>query len=130
MYPSSDRILVAALSGQFPSVRVCTELPADLESVLPAIQVTRFGGNDEVLTMEMAITDVDVWATSYAAADVLASQVHTWMRLSLPGRTYTGPSGTGTVARVRTQSGFCPRPSGNPDIKRVGGVLEVWIHSG
>ena len=37
-------MLVTALHTQFPTVRACTELPADLEQVLPTVQVTRFGG--------------------------------------------------------------------------------------
>ena len=129
MYPSTDQLLRTALAQQFSSARVCTDLPADLEQTLPTIQLTRFGGSDEVITMDMGITDIDVWAATRTDADVLAAQVRTWMRLHLPGRTYTGPTGAGTFARVRTQTGAQPRPSGNPDVKRVGMVMEVWVHS-
>jgi hypothetical protein len=129
MYPSVPELLVAVIGAQFPAVRVCTELPMNLEQVLPCVQVTRFSGGDSVITMDHAIVDIDVWHSTLGGAEILASQLRSWMRLYLAGKRATVTSGTGTFARVYTQSGFYQRPSANPDVRRVGGVMEFWVHS-
>ena len=90
--------------------------------------VVQLGGGD-VITMDTAYMDVDVWAASLDAADTLAAQVASWMRLYLPGHSATVTSGTGTFAACRSQTGMMQRPSGNPDVKRVGGAFTVTVHS-
>ena len=129
MYPSVPQLLVKVLQSEFPAVRVVTELPAGLEQVLPVVQVNRFGGGGDVITMDTAYIDVDVWDASLLDADVLASQVATWMRLYLPGHRVVSAAGTGTFAACRSQTGMMQRPSGNPDVKRVGGAFTVTVHS-
>lgn len=129
MYPSVPQLLVTVLQSEFPDVRVVTELPAELEQDLPVVQVNRFGGGGDVITMDTAYIDVDVWAATLLDADMLASQVATWMRLYLPGYRVVSAAGTGTFAACRSQTGMMQRPSGNPDVKRVGGAFTVTVHS-
>ena len=133
MFASVPQLLVSVLQAHFTAARVCTELPANLEAEIAAgrnvIQVNRFGGGGDVITMDTAYMDVDVWAASLDAADTLAAQVASWMRLYLPGHSATVTSGTGTFAACRSQTGMMQRPSGNPDVKRVGGAFTVTVHS-
>lgn len=129
VYPDSDQILVAALAAQFPSVRVCTELPADLEAHLPACQVNRFGGQVGQITMDRAHADIDVWHSTDDACALLAAQIRSWVLLGLLGRRIICASGTGVVAAVHEQTGMMRRPSGNPDVFRRGAAYTVSIHA-
>jgi hypothetical protein len=128
-YADTDELLVAALAAHFPAVRVCTELPANLEQVLPVVQCNRFGGNAEVLTMDRPMTDVDIWHSSHAAAALLASQVRSWILLGLVGRRIVGATGTGVFAKAHEQTGAMRRPSGNPDVFRIGMAFTIYVHA-
>ena len=129
MYPSVPEMMVSVLAAQFPTARVCTELPGNLESVLPVLQVNRFGGSGDVLTMDRAYIDVDVWAATLGAAETLGSQVQTWMMLYLAGHRVVAAAGAGVFAKCAMQTGMVQRPSGNPDVKRVGAAFTVHVHS-
>lgn len=129
MYPSVPELLIASLTKAFPAARVLTDLPADLEAALPVIGVSRFGGTDATLTLDRASIDIDVWDFPLTAADLLAGQVWVWLRLGLPGATVTGITGAGTFARVDTISGPSERPTGNPNVRRVGASFQVTVHS-
>jgi hypothetical protein len=128
-YPDSDQLLVAALAAAFPVVRVCTELPADLEAHLPVVQCNRFGGHVGVVSMDAAWVDVDVWHSNDDAAALLASQIRSWLLLGLVGTRVTCATGTGVFAKVHEQTGAMRRPSGNPDVFRRGMALTITIHA-
>jgi hypothetical protein len=58
-YPDVERLLVAYL-GAALGVRVVTDLPANLQQILPLVQVGRVGGADDVVTIDHARVDVVV----------------------------------------------------------------------
>ena len=83
-YASVNLALIAYLKGA-TGTRCVTDLPANLADVLPVIQVERFGGGDDTLTLDNANVDVDVYAADRATAEALADQVRLLMRADLPG---------------------------------------------
>lgn len=122
--------MVAVMSAEWPAIRVCTDLPSNVEALVPVIQVNRFGGSDDAPTMDRAYIDVDVWHESLTEAEDLASEVHAWLLLRSAGKWATvGAAGPGVVASCRTQTGMFERPTSNPDLFRVGGAYTVRAHS-
>jgi len=113
------------LAAQFPSARVVTELPANLGDVLPVIQVTRFGGSDDFLTLDAANIDIDTFAASRDDARSLGEQVRTALRLHFPGYA----AGGGAVQSVTTIS--APRwvPYDNTGLRRFVASYRITIHS-
>ena len=113
------------LATQFPSpTRVVTELPADLGAV-PTIQVTRFGGSDDWITLDAANIDVDTFAATRDASRSLAGQVRSALRLHLPGYAANGAA----VQSVTTIS--APRwvPYDNTSLRRFVASYRITIHS-
>jgi hypothetical protein len=113
------------LATQFPSpIRVVTELPADLAAT-QVIQVTRFGGSDDFITLDAANVDIDVFAATRDASRTLAEQVRTAVRLHLPGYA----TGGAAVQSVTTIS--APRwvPYDNTNLRRFVASYRITIHS-
>lgn len=81
-----EPLLVSWFESTFLSVRVCTELPANLADVLPVIQVVGIGGSGDHLQFDSPRADIDVFAASRAAARTLAQQVHDAVLRDLPGQ--------------------------------------------
>lgn len=112
--------LVAAVG-----VRVCTELPADLQDVLPVVQVVRIGGphddNDPFLLIPTV--SVDCFADDRLAAITLADQVDRAMRKTLPGAQVHGAS----VGLVRTLTGPSWRPWDDTAVRRYGATYQVRL---
>jgi hypothetical protein len=104
---------------------VVTETPANLADVLPVIEVTRFGGSDEVIVLDSANIDVDVYAATRDAARTLGEQVRTALRLHLPGYASAGAA----VQSVTTIS--APRwvPYDNTNLRRFNAAYRITIHS-
>lgn len=131
---SAESLVRGWLATQFPSpIRVVTELPADL-AASQVIQVTRFGGSDDLLVLDTANIDIDVYAaatntvggaSSRSAAETLAEQVRTALRLHLPGVS----TGGGFVASVTTIS--APRwvPYDNTALRRFVASYRITIRS-
>lgn len=130
MYPSVAGLMVAVCTAEWPTIRFCTELPSNVEELVPVVQFNRFGGSDDEVTMDRAYVDVDVWHSSLTAAEDLASELFTWMRMRMPGKwAVVGAAGPGVVASCRTQTGMYQRPAGNDDLFRVGGAFTIRAHS-
>ena len=124
-YASAESVVRGWLATQFAPTRVVTELPADLGSVVPVIQVTRFGGSDDALTLDAANIDVDTFADTRDASRALAEQVRAAMRLHLPGYADNGAA----VQSVTTIS--APRwvPYDNTSLRRFVASYRITIHS-
>lgn len=125
-YASVNLALIAYLGGA-TGARCVTDLPANLADVLPVIQVERFGGGDDTLTLDNANVDVDVYAADRAKAEALAEQVRFLMRADLPGKTVA--DGAAVVSRVRTITGPNRLPYDNTGLVRVGAAYQVTLHS-
>jgi hypothetical protein len=122
---SAESLVRGWLAEQFTPTRVVTELPANLGDVVPVIQVTRFGGSDDVIVLDNAHIDVDTFAATRDDARTLAEQVRTALRLHLPGVT----TGGGVVTSVTTMS--APRwvPYDNTNLRRFVASYRITIHS-
>lgn len=134
MYPSATLLLRGWLAQRYPTRRVLTETPGDMDGEPEVIQVGRYGGADRVLTLDVADVDVDVYAASWAAADALAHAVWVALRTALPGSTLTTPTGyapadSAVVARVQTISAPAQRPVSNPALRRAGAAYRLTLHS-
>jgi GGDEF domain-containing protein len=122
---SAELLVRGWLAGQFAPIRVVTELPANLADVVPVIQVTRFGGSDDVIVLDNANTDVDTYAATREAALALAEQVRTALRLHLTGVS----TGGGVVTGVTTISAPRVVPYDNTSLRRVVASYRITIHS-
>jgi len=125
-YASVNKALIAYLNGA-TGARCVTDLPANLADVLPVIQVERFGGGDDVVTIDKANVDIDVYAASRGAAEDLAEDVRRLMRTDLPGKTVA--DGAAVVSRVRTITSPSRLPYDNTGLVRVGAAYQVTLHS-
>jgi hypothetical protein len=79
-----QRLLVVQLADIVGAGRVAVQTPNDLEQVLPFVRVMRIGGGRDWVN-DMATVDVDVFAASYTAAEVLATQIDDWLCGPPPG---------------------------------------------
>lgn len=124
---SAESLVRDWLATQFTDCRVVTELPANLASVVPLIQVVRFGGADEFITIDTANIDIDVFASSRTEARLISEEVRTAVRLYLPG--YIGYGAGGAVQSVTTIS--APRwvPYDNTSLRRFTAAYRITIHS-
>lgn len=120
-----ETITIAALQLQFPSARVLTTNPADLESVLPVVRVTRIGGTGSALTLDDCLVNVEVFAALRPDAKTLANQIRSYLTFKLPGYRYLGA----VVANVLTSVGPSERPYGNANVSRIGATYQITLHN-
>lgn len=113
------------LAGQFPAARVVTETPGNLADVVPCIEITRYGGGDDVYTLDVANLDVDVYHSSRAAALDYAEQVRTSLRLHAEGQQVNGA----LIAQVATLSAPKWVPYDNTNIRRISASYRIAIRS-
>lgn len=120
-YPDVERLLVTYLGGEL-GVRVVTDLPSNLQQVLPVVQVGRFGGADDVRTIDNGSVDIDVYAAGRGASVALAERCRAALRFDLPGRVIGGV----TVSRVRTTLGPAWRPyDDTTNVRRFGATYQI-----
>lgn len=115
--------LVAWLHARL-TVRVLTDLPANLASILPVIQVQRVGGDDDSFRLDRALVDVDVYAATRPAASVLMAQTRSALLAELRG--VATESAVFTMARTVTAPAW--RPYENPALRRFGASFEIHSH--
>lgn len=81
MYADVEALLVTYLASVPDVTGVAVDLPANVLTRLPFIQVNRVGGSDDYIT-DSATVDIDVFHSTRGAASALARIVHaTMMRL-------------------------------------------------
>lgn len=121
MTPDVEVVLTAWLAARL-SVRTCTETPADLDAILPVVQIERIGGGTERFSDHPRVS-VDVYAPSADASMALARQVQEAL-MSLRG------DAAGAVVRdVRCDSGPSRRPYVNPAVDRRGATYTVSLRA-
>ena len=122
----AELVLVAALKAHFSTARVATETPGTLETVLPCIVVTRFGGSeDEVSTFDNPAMDFDCYAATRGEARTLAHAVRDCIRNDLPGQIFAGAA----ISRTRTISGPTWTPYDNTALRRFTYSARIRLHS-
>jgi len=122
---AAESVIRAWLAQQFPNARVVTETPADLVDVLPCIRVERFGGSDDVYTLDVANIDVDCYDATREAARSLAEDVRTALRLSAEGQSVNGA----LIAQVTTISAPTWTPYDNTNLRRFTASYRIAIRS-
>jgi hypothetical protein len=106
------------------TVRVLTDLPADLGSVLPVVQVQRVGGSDDGFRLDRALVDIDAYAATRQGASALMAQARSALLTELRGVT----TDVAVFAAVRTIAAPAWRPYENPALRRFGATFEVFCH--
>ncbi|MFD9276933.1 hypothetical protein ACFWD7_06520 [Streptomyces mirabilis] len=104
--------------------RVLTDLPADLGSVLPVVQVQRVGGYDDGFRLDRALVDIDVYAATREAASALMAQTRSKLLTELRG--VATDTAVFTVARTIAAPAW--RPYENPALRRFGASFEIYCH--
>ncbi|WP_435601449.1 phage tail termination protein [Streptomyces sp. C10-9-1] len=123
MWPDAEIELVARLKARL-GVRVVTELPGNLEDVLPVVQVQSVGGTDDGVRLARALVSVDVYGATRKAASDLAELVRQELVVRLRGvRTDAAVFG-----RVSTVAAPAWRPYENPALRRSGATYELFYH--
>lgn len=115
--------LVAWLADQL-AARVLTDLPADLGSVLPVVQIERVGGDDDGIRLDRAFVDVDAYASTRQAASELLSQARSVLLAHLRGVV----TEKAVFTAARTISAPARRPYENPSVRRFGATYEIFCH--
>lgn len=124
-YPDIERLLVAYLPPLLGGVRVVTDTPANLERVLPIVQVQRFGGGDVAPGIDRPVVDIDCYAATRGAASDLAERVRYAVLYRLPGTTV----GAVGIPRVDTLTGPSWRPYDNTALRRFGASYAITTHA-
>jgi hypothetical protein len=122
-WPDIEVELVAWLAAATDTV-VTAELPADLDSILPVVQVQRAGGDDDTFRLDRALVDIDVYAASRGDASALARQI----RVLLLGQLRGSATAAAVFGRVATVSAPSWRPYENVNLRRCGATYEIYLH--
>lgn len=123
-YPDIERLLVAFYTAQ-TGKRVVTELPGDLEQVLPVIQVTRVP-SPATYRLDRPRIDINVWTpkAQRATCSELAQQVLDLTTRDLIGQRLA--AGVVTFAAVDIAPYWLPDP--NPNLCRYLATYQLAAH--
>ncbi len=77
-FPDVQRLLVFELEALAGAGHTAIQTPPDLTDVLPFVRVLRIGGPSDRLH-DFPTIDVDVFAATYTAAELLAEQIRQWL---------------------------------------------------
>lgn len=122
--PDAEQMLCDWLQARF-TISARTELPDNLEAVVPLIQVVRVSGASTEITIDRPILDIDVYHSTRPLAKALAYEIHDAVIYALPGAQIL----TGSVLTTGVVVGPAWRPYDNTKIRRVGASYEVSIHA-
>lgn len=127
-YVDVEDMLTGWLKTTLGFVNVTNELPANLVDLIrsnPVIVLERIGGNDTLITFDVARVDVDVFANSRDGAKLHAATIHGAALTRLRGYIHNGTA----VAKVTTVSApvHAPYDSRNV-IRRVRMTLQIHLH--
>jgi hypothetical protein len=123
-YADVEKILVSWLDNAL-AARIVTDVPSNLDLVLPIVQITRIGGRDMFPTLDAAMVDVDVYALTRGEANVLSEEVRTALRFNSRNQVVDGA----VIGLVETLLGPTWRPYENTKVRRVGATYRVMVHS-
>lgn len=115
-FPDVQRLLVAELEALAGDGRTGIETPGDLADRLPFVRVLRVGGFSDRLN-DRASVDVDVFAATYTAGELLAEQV----RQHLVGP----PPPVGALDRVDVEVAPRELPWGDGTVRRWNATYTV-----
>lgn len=119
--------LLLTWAAQQLGVRCVLDIPADLATVAPVVQIVTIGGpsDDSQPALIAATVSVDSFAADYPSASALAWRVDEAFRRHLPGTTVNGTS----FGAVRTLTVPSRRPWDDLAVRRYGAVYQIWLHA-
>jgi len=122
---STEQLLVPWLRA-FLNVRAVTELPANLATVTPIIDVARIGGgsDDNNPSFEFPTVSIDCYAANVTDTMALAMRVDRAIRVNLPGQPLANRA---VVTRTDTISGPSFRPYDDLALRRFGATYRILI---
>lgn len=123
MAPDIEVLLVAYLA-ELTGQRCLTDLPDDLDAILPVHRVACADGVDDGFRLDASIVDVDTFAGDRAQASELAEEARELL-LELRGQ----PRSAGVVTGVRTLTKPHWLPDPNPNLRRFTASYQVYAHS-
>jgi hypothetical protein len=123
-YLPVEQLLAAWLGAQL-SVGFYTELPANIASSVPLIQVVDIGGTETVRTFDEVLLDVETFAIGRAASRDLSAKARHALRYVLPGQRL----GTGVAALCDVVTSPRWLPWDQTDVRRFGATYRVVIHA-
>lgn len=123
-FPDIEVLLVAYLKAE-TGERALTDLPANLDEILPVIRVTCVDGDDDTFRLDRSAVDIDVYAATRAGAAALSGQVRELLLTDLHGN----PQPTGVVTGVRTLTKPRWLPDPNPNLRRFHASYRVFAHT-
>jgi hypothetical protein len=121
LYVDIEAALVTWLKTALGGTRCVTELPADLGTVVPLVEIGRIGGTDPTISIDRANVDITCFAATRADARALAYQVWGVLRTNLIGTSLGG----GVVLRVDTASAPAWHPYDDPAVRRFGATYQI-----
>ena len=124
MFPDIEQLLAAYLNDVLDE-RVLTDLPSNLDQILPVVRVTKVSGSDDGFKLDRPVVDLDVFAKDRAAAFSLARRVQALLLFELP--TVTCPGGVVTAVTTIVGPRWLPDP--NTALRRVGATYQVFAHA-
>jgi hypothetical protein len=128
-YPDIETLIVAWLKTQLDVTQIHAgdipdDVPQNLPGVVPLIMVSRFGGADRVLGFDNPAVDIDVFASSRAAAIAHAGKAQRAMLVVLPRQTLTGA----VITRVQTIGPPISVPWDSSTVRRVNASYQLGVH--
>lgn len=115
-FPDVQRVLVADLTALVAADHIAIETPTDLAARLPFVRVMRTSGPSDRIN-DFANVDIDVWADTYTAGEMLAEQIR--QRLVGP------PPPIPKFDRIDCPIGPRELPWGDGTIRRFNATYEV-----
>lgn len=125
-FPDVEALAIAYLHAK-TAKRVVTDLPVDLDDILPVIRVTRISGTNRDYRLDRPIVDVDVFAADRAGASALSGVVRDLLHDHLPYEDAVQP--TGVVTSVVTIAGPRWLPDPNIRLRRFHATYELCVHA-
>lgn len=124
MYPDIEQLLVAYLEDVLDE-RVLTDLPSNVDQILPVVRMTRVSGDDDGFKLDRPIVDIDAYAADRAGAFSLARRVQALLLFELPTVVCPG----GVVTAVDTIVGPRWLPDTNTSLRRVQATYQFFAHA-
>lgn len=129
-YANAKSLVRLWLSEQFPTARVVTRIPSNLESVCPLIVVGRIGGSVRAFVLDDANIDItcfDVGDSSSreTAVDDFAESVRAALLWQMPGAALAG----GVVCSVLENTAPRQVPYDNTNVRRSEASYRITVKS-
>lgn len=117
-----EAALVPAIQAVFPTARVLTSTPNNMDTLMPVIKLADSGGAGTTYGMNAQGLEVDIFQPTKADASALAWDVYHWLMEQIP-------VAFGNVGVLRVDDSTLPIETSyaNPDVHRYS--FHVIIHT-